>query len=114
MLLIQILYITQVAWCMAKHKKVYESLLDFLSMLFIELSIFTLLLICCIFYIWENIVDFKDYLAQERSGLERGFIYALVAFIGLSMLTELTKVVIELCKLAKDKCRKKSPEERLR
>lgn len=30
------------------------------------------------------------------------------------MLTELSKVVIEFCKLLKDKCRKKTPEEKLR
>ena len=53
----------QVVYCLVKHKKVYESIMDFLSMMFIELSIFTLLLICSIFYIWENILDFKDYLA---------------------------------------------------
>lgn len=61
MLIIQSLYMTQVIYCLTKHKKVYESVLDFLSMLFIELSIFMLLLICCIFYIWEKIVDFKEY-----------------------------------------------------
>lgn len=83
-------------------------------MLFIEMSIFTLLITCCIFYIWENIINFKDYLAQKRSGLESGFIYALVGFIGLSMLMELTKVVVELCKLVKEKCRKKTPEEKLK
>lgn len=99
---------------MVKHKKVYESIMDFLSMIFIELSIFTMLLISCIFYIWENILDFKEYLAEKRTSLENGFIYALVGFIGLSMLMELTKVVIELCKLVREKCRKKTPEEKLK
>ena len=87
-------------------------MMDFLSMLFIELSIFMLLLICCIFYIWEYIVDFKDYLAKSRSGIENGFIYGLVGCIGLSMLMELAKVLIELFKLARNKCRKISPEEK--
>ena len=112
MIIIQSLYMIQVVYCLIKHKKVYESGLHFLSMLSIELSIFLLLLICCIFYIWENIVDYKSYFETSRSSLEEGFIYVLVGCICLSMLVELAKVLIELCIFFGDKFRKKSSVEK--
>lgn len=46
--------------------------------------------------------------------MENGFIYGLVGMIGLSMMMELTNVIIEICKVAKEKCRKKTAEEKLK
>lgn len=83
-------------------------------MLFIELSIFMLLIISCIFYIWDNTSDPKQILAQERSAAETYFAYVQITSILLSMLIEMTKVVVELCKLAREKCRKKTAEEKLK
>lgn len=80
-------------------------------MIFIELSILTLLVICSIFYIWETVTDIGEYITKDRSVVEKYFIYGLVGFIALSMLMELAKVLYELFSLIREKCRKKSPEE---
>jgi hypothetical protein len=59
MLLVQLTYMAQIAYCLVKNKKVYKTTMDFISTILVEICIFLLLLICTIFYIWEKVTDFK-------------------------------------------------------
>ena len=108
------LYAAQVTFCLCKHKKVYKTVLNFLSMLFVELSIIAILAICCFFYIWEEVGNLETYLSKCRSFSETVLTYVLISFIGLSILTELTKVLVELWNLGKRICRKRTPEDDLK
>lgn len=113
MIVIQVGCMFQIFYCIVKFKKVFSSKLGFCAHFFIEMSILTLLLICILVYNPKE--DLQQYELEGKkvteSSYENVFNFILIAFICLSILTELLNVVIEGYLAIKEKCRKKDSRE---